>query len=68
MSLPSLARVSSAPAATLRALGRKLFALGVSEVTERQLDHSLCVDPLGHLPFCKRDERQVFIGSVADTR
>src|SRR4051794_19697628 len=30
MSLPSLARVSSAPAATLRALGRKLVALGVT--------------------------------------
>jgi methylase of polypeptide subunit release factors len=30
MSLPSLARVSSAPAATLRAFGRKLVALGVT--------------------------------------
>ncbi len=30
MSLPSLARLSSAPAATLRALGRKLAAIGVS--------------------------------------
>ena len=30
MSLPSLARVSSAPAATLRAFGRKLASIGVS--------------------------------------